>query len=365
MKKTHILTTAIITLAFLAGCGNADDRRVEIPEIEIITDEQMSSGQSNDKPSGAAQSGEGQQNGQTTETQMTGTSQDNTVGTEFSFADISDSTFYFSSGAGGWFTELHINGDGSFKGFFVDDDMGDVGEAYPNGSEYNSEFSGTFGGLEKVDEYTYKMNMVSLEYAKEPGEEEIIDGMRHIYSIASGLYGGEEFYIFLPGIKTADLPESYRGWIHYLGDDAEPELPFYGLYNITTGDGFSSYVYEEKSLAEEIAMEISFAEERSTELEAKLQEDISQLDMNETAAELFKTWDDTLNIVWKLLEAELDDASMEALRTEEREWIDFKEAEVKISGLEYEGGSMQELTELMRAAELTKDRVYELAEYAE
>lgn len=360
MKKKHILTTAIITLIFLAGCGNVDDRRVEFPEVEIITDEQTGSGQSNDKQSGAVQSGEGQ----ASETQSFGSSQDYTVGTEFSFADLSDRTFNFSSGAGGWFTELHINSDGSFKGFFVDDDMGDIGEAYPNGSEYNSEFSGVFSGLEKVDEYTYKMNMVSLEYAKEPEEEEIIDGMRHIYSIAHGLNGGEEFYIFLPGIKSADLPESYRGWIHYLGDNAATELPYYGLYNITTGDGFSSYVYEEKSLSEEIAMEISFAEERSTELEAKLQEDISQLNMNEIGKELFKTWDDTLNIVWKLLESGLDDASMEALREEEREWITFKEEQVKAAGQEYKGGSMQELTELMRAAELTKDRVYELVEYA-
>lgn len=365
MKKKYMLTTAIVALTFLAGCGNVDDRRVEFPEVEIITDEQMSGGQSNDKSSDVEQSGEGQQNGQEFETQLSGASQDNTVGTEFSFADVSDRTFYYSSGAGGWFTELHINSDGSFKGFFLDDDMGDIGEAYPNGSEYNCEFSGVFGGLEKVDEYTYKMNLVSLEYVREPGEEEIIDGMRHIYSIAYGLNGGEEFNIFLPGIKTDDLPESYRGWVHYLGDTAETELPYYGLYNITTGDGFTSYVYEEKSLAEEIAMEISFAEERSTELEAKLQEDISQLDMNETGKELFKTWDDTLNIMWKLLEAELDDTSMEALREEEREWIDFKEAEVKAAGLEYEGGSMQELTELMRAAELTKDRVYELEEYAE
>lgn len=365
MKKKHKLTTAMITLAFLAGCGNTDDRRVEFPEVEIITDEQVSGGQSDDKRSGVEQSGEGQQNGQMSEIQPSGSSQDNTVGTEFSFADISDRTFNFSSGAGGWFTELHINSDGSFKGFFVDDDMGDIGESYPNGSEYNSEFSGVFGGLEKVDEYTYKMSMVSLEYAREPGEEEIIDGMRHIYSIAHGLNGGEEFYIFLPGIKSADLPESYRGWIYYLRNDAEAELPYYGLYNITTGDGFTSYVYEEKSLAEEIAMEISFAEERSTELEAKLQEDITQLDMNETAKELFKTWDDTLNIAWKLLESNLDETTMEALRTEEREWIAFKEAEVQATGEGFEGGSMQELIELMRAAELTKDRVYELAEYAE
>jgi len=48
---------------------------------------------------------------------------------------------------------------------------------------------------------------------------------------------------------------------------------------------------------------------------------------------------------------------------EQREWIATKEAEVKAAGAEYEGGSMQPMVMNMKAAELTKARVYELLEY--
>ena len=75
--------------------------------------------------------------------------------------------------------------------------------------------------------------------------------------------------------------------------------------------------------------------------------------------------DDTLNAVWKLLEADLDTADMEALREEEMEWIASRDAEVQAAGLENGGGSLQPLLEAETAAELTKARVYELAKYAD
>lgn len=112
-------------------------------------------------------------------------------------------------------------------------------------------------------------------------------------------------------------------------------------------------------------MEISFAEERAAELEAKLQEAVTQLDMNTVSQEMFQNWDDTLNIVWKLLEAELDSGAMEALRAEEREWIAIKDAEVEAAGQAAAGGSLQAMDQSQKAAELTRERVYELAEYAQ
>ena len=56
---------------------------------------------------------------------------------------------------------------------------------------------------------------------------------------------------------------------------------------------------------------------------------------------------------------------MAALREEERQWIAGKEAAVKEAGQQYEGGNMQSMAESLKAAELTKARVHELAEYAE
>lgn len=118
------------------------------------------------------------------------------------------------------------------------------------------------------------------------------------------------------------------------------------------------------SLSDEIATEISYAEEREKEIEKKQKEAVTQMDMNITAAEMYQLWDDTLNIVWGLLEENLSEADMEVLREEEREWIAFKDAEVQAAGQECEGGSIQPLMEATRAANLTKARVYELIEYA-
>ena len=62
----------------------------------------------------------------------------------FSFADVADREFFFSSGAGGWCTVLYIDEDGSFEGNFRDSDMGSTGEGYPNGTLYYCDFKGRF-----------------------------------------------------------------------------------------------------------------------------------------------------------------------------------------------------------------------------
>ena len=49
--------------------------------------------------------------------------------------------------------------------------------------------------------------------------------------------------IYLPGAPVADLPEGFRSWVGSQLVDADnkqlAELPFYGLYNVTTQEGFS------------------------------------------------------------------------------------------------------------------------------
>ena len=134
-----------------------------------------------------------------------------------------------------------------------------------------------------------------------------------------------------------------------------------GIYTDKQG---TSNIYSQSSLSDEIATEISYAEEREKEIEKRQKEAVTQMDMNITAAEMYQLWDDTLNIVWGLLEENLKEGDMEVLRKEEREWIAFKDAEVQAAGQECEGGSIQPLEEATRAADLTKARVYELAEYA-
>lgn len=343
MKKKILLLSAVLALFLASGCGKEEDPAYFPTTVESAEEE-------SEEGPGNQDIAAGQEDMQR----------------EFRFSDVSDRVFYFSSGAGGWFTELHIKDDGSFEGHYQDSDMGAIGEGYPNGTLYWCDFYGTFDHLEKVDDFTYKMRLSYISFEEEPEKEEIIGGVLYIYSAAYGL-DGEEFYLYLPGHKVADLPEAYRQWVGYYDLEAvqEEELSFYGLYNVQGEEGFSSSIYEEQSLSERIAMEISFAEEQEKDVEARQKEAATQMEMNETAAEMYRLWDDTLNIVWKLLEADLSEEDMEALQKEEREWIVAKDAEVQAAGAENEGGSLQPLLEAMKAAELTKARVYELAKYAE
>ena len=56
---------------------------------------------------------------------------------------------------------------------------------------------------------------------------------------------------------------------------------------------------------------------------------------------------------------------MEILTLEERAWIAEKEQAVKDAAASYDGGSVTALVCNMKAADMTRERVYELMEYLE
>ena len=151
--------------------------------------------------------------------------------------------FVFASGVGAWDTQVSIAPDGSFAGTYHDSDMGDTGEGYPNGTEYICEFSGQFSQPTQVDDHTWSVQLESLSYDGTPETEEIQDGIRYVYSTPYGIEGGQEFLIYLPFTPVADLPEGFRSWVGSQLVDSDnnqlTELPFYGLYNVTTQEGFS------------------------------------------------------------------------------------------------------------------------------
>ena len=109
---------------------------------------------------------------------------------------------------------------------------------------------------------------------------------------------------------------------------------------------------------------IAAAAEEAAHLEEMLQnEPLTQMKMNETAGAIYTIWDDALNDIWGMLKETLDDETMAQLKTEQLDWIAQKEAAVQEAGAEVEGGSMYPLVTNLKAAELTEERVYVLAEY--
>lgn len=155
--------------------------------------------------------------------------------------------YEFLSGVGGWASELFLNPDGTFTGDYHDSDMGDDGEGYPNGTIYVCAFSGRFGNVKRVDEYTYSMHLVELNIEETPAEEWIEDGVRYVASGPYGLENADEILVYLPGSWVRSLPYGFVSWVampRAWGWNGEPDpvlLPFCGLYNVADEEGWSSY----------------------------------------------------------------------------------------------------------------------------
>jgi len=284
------------------------------------------------------------------------------------FSELSKYQFVFSSGAGAWQTILNIYEDGTFIGHYSDYNMGDTGEDHPNGINYLSTFEGKFTTPKRINDYTYSMSIESMKLEKEVGSEEIIEGIKMIYSEPYGLNDAKEIYIYTTQAPLEELPEGYKNWIHFLdlSDKKEEHLPFYGLYNVETESGFSSYLKDEvvgENTDSDITAEVAAIEKQYEEMNDKLKnENLTQSEMNFLAKEIYELWDDEINKVWGYLKDTLDKDTMDNLTSQQREWIAKKESEIKKAGSEYEGGSMRPMVEYLKGAELTRDRVYELIE---
>lgn len=148
----------------------------------------------------------------------------------------------FCSGAGAWSTELILNADGSFTGFYMDNSVADSdSEDYPDGTNYVCDFIGSFENIRKINEYTYALSLGEVSTSKEYGEEWIEDRVRYIASPPYGIYDGREFFLYAPEAPVGELDKTFLSWFPIgLEFDGE-KLGKYGLFNVETGDGFFSF----------------------------------------------------------------------------------------------------------------------------
>lgn len=180
------------------------------------------------------------------------------------FAAMSDWQFIFSSGAGGWATELSVEPDGTFSGEYYDSDMGDTGDGYENGTYYECKFTGRFN--EKIlsgGPLIYKLIIDEMNYEHKPGTGETIDGTRYIYTEPYGLegiVGDEDSLCFTDaGVVTQIFNEDELQWLSSVGfgvpvgqdwdyiRDVPEELPFAALLNMKEDQAFYSQNRSEKN----------------------------------------------------------------------------------------------------------------------
>ena len=119
-----------------------------------------------------------------------------------------------------------------------------------------------------------------------------------------------------------------------------------------------------KDAVESFKGTLKHTEETSSVIENSLKNDIlTQTDMNVKAKELYELWDKALNELWGVLKQSLKEDTMNTLTKEQVQWIALKEKSVKDAGAEVEGGTIYPLVTNSKAAEMTKNRVYELMRY--
>ena len=281
----------------------------------------------------------------------------------FSFESLKPFTFVFSSGAGAWSTTLTIQEDGSFSGQYSDSDAGSCDDSCPNGTRYLCDFTGRFSHPVPVNENTFSIKVTEMVFAKQPDTEEIVDGTRILYSECYGLAEGDELFISVPGTPLEDISEQYLNWLYFYDLSSSEEvtlLPYYALLNETQQTAFSSY-----DSRDNLKSVLNMAQTRAAELESSLSdESLTQLEMSDAAKELYQTWDDALNATWDVLKQTLSAETMSALTAEQKNWISEKEQAAADTGASYAGSSMQDLVVWQKKAELTKERFYELLEYA-
>lgn len=120
----------------------------------------------------------------------------------------------------------------------------------------------------------------------------------------------------------------------------------------------------ETTASSDTAARLAEVEAEYTALLEKLINDgsLTQADMNDLSGQQYTLWDTLLNELWVQLTATLPDGQMQELLREERAWIRWKENSVALAANYYDGGSLSVLAANQRAARLTRDRVYELAD---
>ena len=286
-------------------------------------------------------------------------------------AKLDGESFVYSSGAGAWASTFTLSADGSFAGDYHDSDMGDTGDGYPNGTFYYCDYYGQFTKPVKKNDYTYTMEIENIETRYQEGKIEIKDGVKYVYSGPAGLEEAHDIYIYLPGAPLDELPERFLEWVSPVLDEKDTTLPFYAIYNVLTSEAFLGskgdpvHVTEQTSDSDSsIESELQKIEEKASAIQKDLSSgNLAQQEMNTRSLELYQLWDNELNSIWTRLKENLDEDTMSTLTQEERDWIKEKDSAVEAAGKEAEGGSLQPLLENDKAAEMTKERVYELAEY--
>ena len=115
----------------------------------------------------------------------------------------------------------------------------------------------------------------------------------------------------------------------------------------------------------DVDAKIAAAKSEADVIEKKLTEDgsLTQTEMNQLATELYTIWDNTMNDMYNVLKDTVSKNVKESFVAYQESWVEEREMEIKKIQIEYKNGSMATMAAMMKAAEMTEERVHRLMEY--
>lgn len=139
------------------------------------------------------------------------------------------------------YTMLSLNDNGFFTGEY----FGVEGMQADPTLILESEFSGQFDVIEKIDEYSYSLQLAEINYAKEIGTEWSDGRVPYRATTASGLDNGKHFILYAPGTPIEKIPQDTRNWSTTYWDldpyhEPPRNLSCWVLRNMETNRGFFS-----------------------------------------------------------------------------------------------------------------------------
>ena len=166
-----------------------------------------------------------------------------TMAEEVSFDQLEGLEWSFSSGAGGWSTDMRILKDGSVSGEFHDSEMGEMAEEYPDGTVYCCSFTGQMSLGKQIDEYACEIRIDNLKLDESQEKESIDGGIRYVKAEAYGLSESDVMQLYRPGTPVSLLSDDMKMWAHLLGEEnAAAELEDWFLYSEKNESGFVGYL---------------------------------------------------------------------------------------------------------------------------
>lgn len=129
-------------------------------------------------------------------------------------------SFSYLLGMGGWSTDMTVNRDGSFSGYFHDNDLGVIGDEYPNGTVYVCNFHGRFNQVAQINSYTFELSLEELE-TDLIDVTQIKDGTMYISAEPYGLEKDKHYLLYTPDAPLDELPEALLFWWELRFADAE------------------------------------------------------------------------------------------------------------------------------------------------